>query len=351
MNRGRGRPRNRGMLSLLALQVASQFYQLERKPPVTAGLIAANTLIYLRPGVLDDVLPPLSEVCLNPYLVLKDRDVKRLFLSAFYHVDESHLVYNMLSLLWKGVQLERMMGSTEFASMVALLLGLSHGIVVVLAKLLATFFDYPYALISECAVGFSAVLFALKVVLNSNSPNYANVYGVLVPARHAAWAELLLIQMFVPGVSFLGHLSGIFAGLLYLRLQRFFPGSNPLYPIIRKVTAIMGWPLRFLRGHLNRYSRRIFGHGTVGGRAVPHRTVGGRGARTAENGNAVWRCFLCAFDNSIHLEVCEMCGTRRGDNDLSPLAPPLLPTAPTVVSRDLSLEELRRLRLERFNRQ
>eukprot|EP01018_Ginkgo_biloba_P008479 Gb_38761 [translate_table: standard] len=466
MNRGRGRPRNRGMLSLLALQVASQFYQLERKPPVTAGLIAANTLIYLRPGVLDDVLPPLSEVCLNPYLVLKsdyahpmslplgrdnkiqlegivmyilwikmanfleqdliilafflrshycsklalkwdrllmavvyylllccgllrfllniiltltrykmdqrfnidldfdifengalpgtmhmDRDVKRLFLSAFYHVDESHLVYNMLSLLWKGVQLERMMGSTEFASMVALLLGLSHGIVVVLAKLLATFFDYPYALISECAVGFSAVLFALKVVLNSNSPNYANVYGVLVPARHAAWAELLLIQMFVPGVSFLGHLSGIFAGLLYLRLQRFFPGSNPLYPIIRKVTAIMGWPLRFLRGHLNRYSRRIFGHGTVGGRAVPHRTVGGRGARTAENGNAVWRCSLCAFDNSIHLEVCEMCGTRRGDNDLSPLAPPLLPTAPTVVSRDLSLEELRRLRLERFNRQ
>lgn len=127
----------------------------------------------------------------------------------------------MLSLLWKGVQLERMMGSTEFASMVAVLLGLSHGIVVVTAKVLATFFDYPYPLTSECAVGFSAVLFALKVVLNYNSPNLTNVYVMSVPARYAAWAELQLIQMFVPGVSFLGHLSGILAGYLYLRLRGF----------------------------------------------------------------------------------------------------------------------------------
>ncbi|KAH9319909.1 hypothetical protein KI387_021678, partial [Taxus chinensis] len=204
------------MLYLLAMQVASEFYQLDRKPPVTAGLIAANTLIYLRPGVLDGWLPSLSEVCLNPHLVIKNRDVKRLFLSAFYHVDESHLVYNMLSLLWKGVQLERMMGSTKFASLVVMLLGMSHGLEVVLAKMLATFFDYPHSFTSECSVGFSAVLFALKVVLNSNSPDYTNVYGVIVPARHAAWAELLLVQMFVPGVSFLGHLSGIIAGLLYL---------------------------------------------------------------------------------------------------------------------------------------
>jgi len=339
MNRSRGRPRNRGMLYLLAMHVASEFCQLDRKPPVTAGLIAANTLVYLRPGVLDDLLPSLGEVCLNPYLVLKNKDLKRLFLSAFYHLDESHLVYNMLSLLWKGVQLEGMMGSTEFASMVAVLLGLSHGIVVVIAKVLATFFDYPYPLTSECAVGFSAVLFALKVVLNSSSPNLTNVYGVLVPARHAAWAELLLIQMFVPGVSFLGHLSGIFAGFLYLRFRRFFSGSNPLPPIIRKLTWIMGWPLRFFQGHLIGYRRHTFGHGTVGGR------VTGR----AGNVNAVWRCPRCTFDNDIFLDICEMCGTRHGDVDFSASAPPLYPTAPAGVSDDLSLEELRRLRLEHFN--
>uniref|UniRef100_A0A0D6R7I5 RanBP2-type domain-containing protein n=1 Tax=Araucaria cunninghamii TaxID=56994 RepID=A0A0D6R7I5_ARACU len=349
MDRGRGRVRNRGMLYLLAMHVASEFYQLERKPPVTAGLIAANALIYLRPGVLDDVLPTLSEVCLNPYLVFKNKDVKRLFVSAFYHVDESHLVYNMLSLLWKGVQLETMMGSTEFASMVAVLLGLSHGIVVILAKVLATYFDYPGPWTSECAVGFSSVLFALKVVLNSNSPNYTNVYGVIVPARHAAWAELLLIQMFVPGVSFLGHLSGIIAGLLYIWLRRSFPRSNPFTSILRKFTWILGLPLRLIQNHLIRYRRRTFGRGAVGGRRTPRSTGGSRVVGRDENVDAVWRCSACTFDNNLRLEACEMCGTRRGDTAFGPSAPPLQPTT-TTDSRDLSLEELRRLRLERFNR-
>jgi len=55
------------------MHVASEFFQLDRKPPGTAGLIAANTLVYLRPGVLDNMLPSLGEVCLNPYLVLKVR--------------------------------------------------------------------------------------------------------------------------------------------------------------------------------------------------------------------------------------------------------------------------------------
>nr|CAD1828643.1 unnamed protein product [Ananas comosus var. bracteatus] len=41
----------RGMLPLLGLHVANEYYRLGRKPPVTAGLILANTLIYLRPGL------------------------------------------------------------------------------------------------------------------------------------------------------------------------------------------------------------------------------------------------------------------------------------------------------------
>ncbi|GLJ19280.1 hypothetical protein SUGI_0346760 [Cryptomeria japonica] len=56
-----------------------------------------------------------------------NKDIKRLFFSAFYHVDDSHFVYNMESLLREGVQLE-MKGSTDFASAVVVLLGMSHGI-------------------------------------------------------------------------------------------------------------------------------------------------------------------------------------------------------------------------------
>ncbi|KAK9289224.1 hypothetical protein L1049_017698 [Liquidambar formosana] len=119
METGRGRRLSRGMLPLLAVHAVSEYCRRERKPPITAGLLALNTLIYLRPGPLDAILPSIDEVWFNPHLILKHRDLKRFFLSAFYHMDEPHLVYNMLSLLWKGIQLETSMGSTEFVAMVA----------------------------------------------------------------------------------------------------------------------------------------------------------------------------------------------------------------------------------------
>ena len=68
-----GRRVSRGMLPLLALHTVSEYYRLERKPPVTAGLLAANTLIYLRPAFLESVLPSINEVWFNAHLILKVR--------------------------------------------------------------------------------------------------------------------------------------------------------------------------------------------------------------------------------------------------------------------------------------
>ena len=41
-----------------------------------------------------------------------------------------------------------------------------------------------------------------------------------IPTKYAAWAELALIQLLVPNASFLGHLCGIAAGLIYIFVQR-----------------------------------------------------------------------------------------------------------------------------------
>ncbi|KAK8951979.1 hypothetical protein KSP39_PZI004668 [Platanthera zijinensis] len=72
MDRSGGRGRiTRGMIPILAIQVASELYRLRRKPPVTAGLILANTLIYLRPGALHRLLPSIDEVWFNPHLIVK----------------------------------------------------------------------------------------------------------------------------------------------------------------------------------------------------------------------------------------------------------------------------------------
>lgn len=257
--------------------------------------------------------------------------MKRFFLSPFYHVGEPHLVYNMLSLLWKGIQLETSMGSSEFASMVAALLTMSQGITLLLAKSLLLFFDYEKPFYSEYAVGFSGVLFAMKVVLNSQSENYTYVHGLVVPARYAAWAELVLIQIFVPGVSFLGHLGGILAGILYLKLKGSFSGLDPLTSVVRNLTGILSWPLKFMKGLLRLRRPRISGRGTVGG-SQAGRTVSG-----------VWRCQACTFDNSVWLSVCEMCGTSRGHSGFS--------SSQSQHQYDnLTLAEIRRRRIERFGR-
>ncbi|GAB2219658.1 hypothetical protein Droror1_Dr00007295 [Drosera rotundifolia] len=318
----RGRRFSRGMLPLLAFNILNEYYRLERKPPVTAGLLAANTLIYLRPSILESIIPDIDEVWFNAFLIIKNRDLKRFLLSPFYHLGESHLVYNMLSLLWKGIQLETSMGSVEFASMVTSVLVLSQGITLLLAKGLLMFFDYDRAYYSEYSAGFSGVLFAMKVVLNSQSDNYSYVQGILVPTRYAAWAELILIQLFVPGVSFLGHLGGILAGLVYLQLRTSYSGLNPLVKIFRAASRLVSWPLSFIQRSLGSNQRRFSGRGAVG---------------TSNNENGIWRCPACTFDNTSPLNVCEMCGTGR---DGSP-----------VFSDDLNNlthEELRQRRIQRF---
>ncbi|KAG8052579.1 hypothetical protein GUJ93_ZPchr0001g31558 [Zizania palustris] len=69
---GGGRPT--GMLPLLALQVLLEYGRAgATRPPVTAALIAANALVYLRPGSLDALLPPLSRVAFNPHLIIQHK--------------------------------------------------------------------------------------------------------------------------------------------------------------------------------------------------------------------------------------------------------------------------------------
>lgn len=80
------------------------------------------------------------------------------------------------------------------------------------------------SLLRECAVGFSGVIFSLKVVLNY-SPGVAPITTPMflgfplpftVETRHVCWVELLVIWVLMPSSSFWGHVSGILAGLVYV---------------------------------------------------------------------------------------------------------------------------------------
>lgn len=242
----------------------------------------------------------------------------------------------MTSLLWKGIQLETSMGSVEFASMVAALLGLSQGIALLLSKGLLLLGDYT-AYYDQYAVGFSGVLFAMKVVLNAWSEDFVYLHGMVIPAKYAAWAELILIQVFIPGTSFLGHLSGILAGLVYLWLKRALNGPDPLTLLVSSITKVVTWPVRFARDLLwsAHPQGRFRGRGRVGRR---------QSARDTPRG--LWRCPACTYDNSVSTDICEMCSTAR-DNHAFLRRQHHQAVGNTV---ELPVDEMRRRRLQRFDR-
>lgn len=193
----------------LVLYLVSQIWQLDRKPPVTIALVALNVFMYFSKDA-----PGVRHACLKPSSIVKRKEFQRIGLSAVTHADEYHLYYNMASLLVKGSQLEPIYGSLQF-----LLLCIE---LIVTSSLLYVLAAYYFVLgaWNSCAVGFSAVLFGLKVILTHDSPGYSDVAGYRVPTRLAAWAELVVIQMVTPHASFLGHACGIVAGLIHVYMLK-----------------------------------------------------------------------------------------------------------------------------------
>ena len=68
-------------------------------------------------------------------------------------------------------------------------------------------------------VGFSAVLFGLKVVLNYSTTGWSSVMGIQVPVKYLCWAELVVASLINPNASFLGHLTGIAAGFFHVKVK------------------------------------------------------------------------------------------------------------------------------------
>lgn len=153
--------RRQTRLSPGLLLLFSQIYQVgfANIPPVTLATLAVNIFLFLQP------LKRLEETCISVQYALYMKDWHRLFLSPFHHADDWHLYFNMVSLLWKGIKLERRLGSLWFGYIIALF-SLLIGIVYMILELtIAELLNDPLYKRS-CAVGFSGKisLFLLQII-------------------------------------------------------------------------------------------------------------------------------------------------------------------------------------------
>ena len=248
------------------------------KPIVTVGLICFQILTHFFDGVVRELtginFSNTHTYCLHPrkgwqaaYKALSGRGGRlfnilprqafwpRVFFSALIHADETHLYYNMTSFCVKGVQLEGAMGPERFAFLIIYAIVASALIMILLSRALVEcapvilrvadiFVPTGY---DTCAVGFSAVIFCLKYILNHGSysttrihiPIFGNMFmsglgrhasGLDVPTKWAAWVELIIISFITPNASFLGHFSGIIVGMIWVH------GSNVHDWLVRKNT-------------------------------------------------------------------------------------------------------------------
>jgi membrane associated rhomboid family serine protease len=79
----------------------------QRFPKVTGVMMILCIGIYFFPWQFNRFIPQLRAHdiqynCIHAGEIWYGGDVRRLLTAAFFHVDDMHLFYNMISLLWKG---------------------------------------------------------------------------------------------------------------------------------------------------------------------------------------------------------------------------------------------------------
>lgn len=158
-------------------------------------------------------------VCLAAKAVTANLQVYRLLTSAFVHGGLLHVAFNMMAFVPIGTSLERMQGTLALIHLISLLMFVGGGAYVGLATA-AAYIPWSVAtkVAFQCAIGFSGVVFGLIVVDNNlTGATQRSIFGLFyVPAPLYPWTLLVIWQLIMPGVSFLGHLCGVLIGQLYV---------------------------------------------------------------------------------------------------------------------------------------
>lgn len=183
-------------------------------PLVTLSLLILNIAVYVG-GLLGDYGALLSFSAIQPAAVIEGHQFWRIVTCAFVHGGLMHIGMNMLSLFALGTGLENLFGSLQFAFIILLFTFLVGLLYIFLGWLLSVAWDPSY--LYSSAVGFSGVLFAMAVDEASLSPlPTRSVFGLFsVPTKVYPWVLMIILQVLLPNVSFLGHLSGVIIGGLH----------------------------------------------------------------------------------------------------------------------------------------
>ncbi|KAI3857240.1 hypothetical protein MKX03_005451, partial [Papaver bracteatum] len=163
-------------------------------PFLTSAIVILCGIIYL--GCLLTGYDSFAEICFFC--------VYRILIATIFHGSLLHVLFNMLTLVPLGTDLERIMGSVCLLYVIILLATTNVVFHLCIALVVPR---NPYAdLMNECAI---ANRFLRNLILHDRYRD--NVFGLFnVPAKWYPWILLVVFQLLMTNVSLLGHLCGIY---------------------------------------------------------------------------------------------------------------------------------------------
>jgi len=188
-----------------------------RLPPCVKGLIIANVAVFilqLIPGGIGNVVTGLG--AMNPVAAFGHLQLWRLVTYMFLHSPDMifHILFNMLSLWWFGVELEDIWGARKFL-IFYFVCGIGSGLFT-----LFYLFTNPYVIV----IGASGAVLGLLTAYAFYYPHRQILLFGIFPMRMRtlviAYAVISVVFTFTGGggnVSHIVHLGGIAVAYVYLK--------------------------------------------------------------------------------------------------------------------------------------
>ena len=183
---------------------------------VTLTLILINVVAFILFFILlQGNLLSIDAIAIKPSNILQGKYLWTFITSMFMHGNLFHIFANMISLLFIGSLIERILGPKRYLWFY-LISGLFAGLFFVLSALLI-----PSDL-NTFAVGASGAIFAiagLMVILTPNLPLYVMFIPIPIKAKYAI-PGLLVVLWFISvagnvPIGNMAHLGGLVAGVIY----------------------------------------------------------------------------------------------------------------------------------------
>jgi membrane associated rhomboid family serine protease len=174
--------------------------------PVTLTLIAINVAMFVVTAIsaalvgnnpINNYQSPLfARLAQVPFLV-DAGEWWRVFTAAFLHYGPVHLVLNMLALLVFGSELERRLGRWRYLAV--------YGVSILGGAVSLQLFSAPGAIAAGASTAIYGLFGALGVLMLAGREDVRGLVTLLV---------INVVISLLPGVSLIGHLGGLVAGVL-----------------------------------------------------------------------------------------------------------------------------------------